>query len=139
MSDTIPAGFEPHRRKSGLTAPWEPIYARKTADAVQLGLRASEAHANSRGLVHGGLITSLADNAMGLSCLEQLGGEASLVTLSLTVDFIGTARRGQWLEIRPQVLRAGLGHAFCAASVHADDILCARTSAVFRAARREAA
>ncbi len=139
MSDTIPAGFEPHRRKSGLTAPWEPIYARKTAEAVQLGLRAGEAHANSRGLVHGGLITALADNAMGLSCGEQLAGETNLVTISLTVDFIGTARLGQWLEIRPEVLRAGLGHAFCVATVHADDTLCARASAVFRAARKEAA
>jgi acyl-coenzyme A thioesterase PaaI-like protein len=76
---------------------------------------------------------------MGLSCGERIGGEASLVTISLTIDFIAPARLGQWLEIRPQVLRASLGQSFCAATIHADDTLCARASATFRAVRKEAA
>src|SRR5215469_14526814 len=63
-----PLGFEPHDRKSPLTDPWEPLYSRKTARAVVLGLRAGPQHTNSRGFVHGGLIGALADNAMGLSC-----------------------------------------------------------------------
>ena len=35
MTDTdIPAGFEPHFRKSPLTDPWEPLYSKKTDKAV---------------------------------------------------------------------------------------------------------
>jgi acyl-coenzyme A thioesterase PaaI-like protein len=68
----VPEGFERHTRRSGLTEPWEPIYARRSTDGVSLAIRAGAAHANSRGFVHGGLITALADNAMGLSCGEQV-------------------------------------------------------------------
>ena len=59
----IPAGFARHTRGSPFTRPWEPIYAKQTAEAVILALRLAEPHTNARGLVHGGLIASLADNA----------------------------------------------------------------------------
>ena len=68
-----PPGFAPHDRKSPLTDPWEPLFARRTDRAVVLGLRAGPAHTNSRGFVHGGLIGALADNAMGLSCARASG------------------------------------------------------------------
>jgi uncharacterized protein (TIGR00369 family) len=131
----IPDGFAPHFRKSGLTDPWEPLYSKREDGAVILALRAAAAHANSRGFVHGGLISALADNAMGLSCGEVLraqGAQAtSLVTISLSLDFIGTARIGQWLEIRPHVLRVGGRVCFCEALVMADEALCARANATF--------
>src|SRR5215467_2622793 len=119
----MPEGFAPHFRKSGLTDPWEPLYSKREGGAVIIALRAAEAHANSRGFVHGGLISALADNAMGLSCGEALraqGAQAtSLVTISLSLDFIGTARIGQWLEIHPHVLRVGGRVCFCEALVMA--------------------
>ena len=97
----IPAGFAPHWRKSGLTDPWQPLYSRRTEDAVYIGLRAGPAHSNSRGFVHGGLISALADNAMGLSCDLALG-HVRLVTVNLTLDFIAAAKQGEWLEVRPE-------------------------------------
>jgi len=134
----VPEGFAPHFRKSGLTDPWEPLYSRRADGAVIIGWRAAAAHANSRGFVHGGLITALADNAMGLSCGEMLraGGadKSSLVTISLAVDFIGSAKVGEWLEVRPHVLRTGGRVCFCEALVTADDALCARASATFAVA-----
>jgi len=33
-----------------------------------MGLWLAKPHTNSRGLIHGGLISALADNAMGYSC-----------------------------------------------------------------------
>ena len=66
MQTTLPpAGFAPLERKSPLTAPWEPLFSRQTERATVIGLLAAEAHTNSRGFVHGGLITSLADAAKG--------------------------------------------------------------------------
>ncbi len=54
----IPPGFERHYRKSPVTDPWEPLYSRVTEDAVVLGLVAARRPTrNSRGFVHGGLIT----------------------------------------------------------------------------------
>ena len=45
----IPAGFEPHFRKSPLTDPWEPLYSKRTDKAVIIGLRLAKPHTNSRG------------------------------------------------------------------------------------------
>ncbi|MEH6566585.1 MAG: hypothetical protein V7756_14750 [Halopseudomonas sp.] len=74
MSDTeIPPGYQLHDRRSGLTDPWQPIYQRSHAAGLSLGLRAGAAHVNSREFVHGGLISALADNAMGLSCAALAG------------------------------------------------------------------
>jgi acyl-coenzyme A thioesterase PaaI-like protein len=66
-----PVGYERHTRRSPLTDPWEPLFARETADAVQLALEIREAHCNSRGFAHGGLISSLADSAMGISGADR--------------------------------------------------------------------
>jgi uncharacterized protein (TIGR00369 family) len=129
----IPEDFAAHWRKSGLTDPWEPLYSRRIEGAVRIGLRAGPAHSNSRGFVHGGLISALADNAMGLSCGEALG-HARLVTINLTLDFIAAAKQGEWLEVRPKVVRAGSTLCFATAEVLSGDTLCARANAIFRTA-----
>ena len=133
VMSAVPEGFQPHPRKSGFTAPWEPIYQRPHEQGLSLGLRAGDAHANSRGFVHGGLISTLCDNAMGLSCAGALGGIKGLVTVNLSMDFLGTARVGQWLEVRASVTRTGRTLSFAETRVFADDTLCARGSGVFKA------
>src|ERR1700686_2125573 len=105
MTAQIPEGFEPHFRNSPFTDPWEPLYSRRTSDAVIIGLRLTKPHTNGRGLIHGGLIATLADNAMGYSCAHVMGGVSSLVTIGLAVDFIGTAQLGQWLAVEPQGIK----------------------------------
>ena len=129
---TAPAGFEPHYRRSPLTDPWEPLYSRRTGDALQLGLRVAEAHTNSRGFAHGGLISALADNAMGLSCGLTLEGASGLLTVNLAVDFLAVARLGQWLQVEPAVVKRGKSLCFASALVTADGRACARASATFQ-------
>ena len=149
----IPPGFAPHTRHSPLTDPWEPLYARREGHGVQLGLRVREAHCNSRGFAHGGLVSALADNAMGLSAVAAARAEAastgqaeppSAVTVSLSLDFIASAAIGDWLSLRPVVLRHGRTLAFVECHVWArspagaedlpvaEDRLVARASATFR-------
>jgi len=135
----IPAGFEPHDRKSPVTAPWEPLYRRVSGDTVVLGVRARDVHCNGRGFVHGGLISALADNAMGLSCVRKMGDLASLVTVNLTVDFLGSAHVGQWLEFDTVFVKPGGTLAFTQAFVTADGEPCARANAVFRVVKKAVA
>jgi acyl-coenzyme A thioesterase PaaI-like protein len=130
-------GFVRHTRRSGLTEPWEPIYYKKwPGTGVSLAIRAARAHANSRGFVHGGLMSVLADNAMGLACGEALAATradiAGLLTVNLALDFAGSAKMGQWLEIRSEIIKAGGSLCFASALVFADDTVCARASAVFK-------
>jgi uncharacterized protein (TIGR00369 family) len=128
----IPEGFEPHFRKSPLTDPWEPLYSKRTDRAVVMGLRLARAHTNSRGLIHGGLIAALSDNAMGYSCAHMMGWTSSLVTVSLAVDFIGTAEIGQWLAVETDVIKTGSTICFAQSLVKADDIIIARANGTFR-------
>jgi uncharacterized protein (TIGR00369 family) len=128
----IPSGFEPLLRKSPFTEPWEPLYSKLTGRAVIIGLRLAKPHTNGRGLIHGGLIASLADIAMGYSCARVMDGTFSLVTIGLTVDFVGSAELGQWLAVEPQVIKTGRTICFAQCLVTADSAVIARANASFR-------
>lgn len=143
----LPAGWALHTRRSPLTQPWEPLYAQLLAaeggrePAVALALRVAEPHCNARGFAHGGLLSALADNAMGLSAVAAARAPnerpdrvapASAVTVSLVLDFIDSARIGDWLSFHPTVLRHGRTLAFTECHVRAGDRLVARASATFR-------
>ena len=132
MTEQIPAGFELHTRKSPMTEPWEPLYAKRTDKAVIIGLRLGRPHTNGRGLIHGGLIAALSDNAMGYSCAHVMGGVSSLVTVSLAVDFVGSAEVGQWLAVESDVIKTGKTICFVQSLIKADDVVIARANATFR-------
>ena len=132
-----PAGYAPHTRRSPLTDPWEPLFAKTTGQAVQLAVQVREAHCNSRGFAHGGLISALADNAMGLSAVTAARAGASpdakgAVTVSLALDFIDSAQLGEWLEVQPAVLKVGRTLAFTECRVVCGERLIARGNASFR-------
>jgi uncharacterized protein (TIGR00369 family) len=128
----IPSGFEPHFRKSPFTDPWEPLYSKRTEKGVTMGLRLDKPHTNSRGLIHGGLIASLADNSMGISCAQAMGETSSLVTISLAVDFIGGAQLGQWLAVESEAIKTGRTICFAQSLIKADDTVIARANGTFR-------
>jgi uncharacterized protein (TIGR00369 family) len=136
---TIPEGFERHFRTSPVTDPWEPIYSRRDAEAVQIGLTIGEAHCNARGFLHGGVIAALSDIAMGWSFVQAArrhGGAAAAhlnaLTVSLSVDYLSTARIGQWLTVAPRVVHAGRSLGFADALLTADGTPIARANATFR-------
>lgn len=132
MTTEIPTGFEPHFRKSPFTDPWEPLYSRRTEKAVVIGLRLAKPHTNGRGLIHGGLIASLADNAMGYSCAQATDWKTSFVTVSLSVDYAGSAQVGQWLSVESDVIKTGSTLCFAQSLIKADDAVIARANATFR-------
>ena len=137
MTGEIPEGFAPLSRKSPLTEPWQPLYAKQTDKAVIIGLRLAKPHTNGRGLIHGGLIAALSDNAMGYSCAHVMGGVSSLVTIGLAVDFVGSAEVGQWLAIESDVIKTGSTICFAQSLIKADDVVIARANATFRVVPRK--
>lgn len=136
MSDDAPPDFEPFTRPSPLLDPWRPIYARAGADRLILGLRLREPHTNSRATAHGGLIAALADQAMGMSCGVKLRAEGvnvvNLWTTSLTIDYLGAARIGQWLAFDTIFSRTGKTLCHAEIDVAADGETIARGRASFR-------
>ena len=88
------------------------------------------------GLIHGGLIAALTDNAMGYSCGHEMGGASSLVTIGLAIDFIGSAQIGQWLAVESDVIKTGSTICFAQCLVKADGAVIARANGTFRVVRR---
>lgn len=131
----LPPGFAPHFRKSPLTDPWEPLYSRRDAAGLTIGLQVREPHCNARGMAHGGLITALADNAMGLACALSGGGIGGLVTVTLAVDFVGSVAIGEWLEMAATPLRVGRTLAFATAVATVGERIVARANATFSISR----
>ena len=130
----VPHGFSLHTRSSPVTDAWAPIYAHAGAApaAIILGLYVANQHCNSRGLLHGGVIAALADNAMGLSLALQTNPPASPVTTSLSLDYFGKAAIGAWLTFETDHVsicgQTGVTHAL----ILADGAAVARASASFR-------
>jgi uncharacterized protein (TIGR00369 family) len=136
-ANNVPEGFELQSRRSPLTDPWEPIYTRQTPDAIILGLRLATAHTNARGFAHGGLIAALTDKAMGHSCGRKIPGANSLVTVSMSIDFISSAQIGQWLTVETDVIKTGSTLCFAQCFVSADGITIARANGTFRVVKKE--
>ena len=137
MSDQAPPdGFTLHARPSPLTTPWMPFYKRVYPRSVHLGVWLAEKHCNSRGLVHGGFIAALSDNTMGYTCGQAMKADgrpiSGVVTISLNVDYLGSAKLGQWMSWEPELLKAGGSIAFVQALVKADGETVARANASFK-------
>jgi acyl-coenzyme A thioesterase PaaI-like protein len=56
----------------------------------------------------------------------------SAVTVGLSVDYVATAKLGQWLQIEPRVVKPGRSLGFVDALITADGEVVARANATFR-------
>jgi uncharacterized protein (TIGR00369 family) len=129
---TPPPDFQPHFRKSPVTDPWEPLYSRRRQDGIDLCFEVRAAHCNSRGFLHGGVLAALCDNVMGLSLGSVLNNaNANIVTLTLTLDYLGSAAAGDCILIEPRVIRAGSSIGVCDALAKCSDRIIARANATF--------
>ena len=126
----VPAAFEPSRRTSPFLDLIGPVYTRTTERGILLGLRARTEHLNTRGFVHGAVLAALLDVVCGRNC-AALTEHPSLVTVSLTVDYVAAARDGDWLEASAAVTRVGRRLAFADGRVDAEGKPAAKASGVF--------
>lgn len=122
-SAAAPDGFIRYPRTS-------PLFCRELDGAVQLGLRIAEPHCNGRGFAHGGLIASLADNAMGWA-VTRASQVQGAVTVHLSLDYMRSVLRGQWLQFEPRVVRVGKSLGVVDALITADGETVARADATF--------
>jgi uncharacterized protein (TIGR00369 family) len=122
-----PDGFAPYRRSSPYLDIIGPVYESATDPSIA-GLWIDHRHTNSRGFLHAGLLVAVVDTIMGHTCERALGDGRRLTTVSLTSDFIGPARAGQWLDVTATVRRTGERLSFAACDVTTTDgsvVLCA--------------
>jgi len=130
MNDT-PEEFEPIFRSSPFLDLLGPIYNRRFERGLIIGLRAAEKHCNARGLVHGGVLSSLADIALGYNAAFSGDDPVPIVTASLTIDYAGSAKLGDWIEIETDVQKVGRKMAFANCYFLVNEKRIARASGVF--------
>lgn len=87
-----------------------------------------EKHTNPMGLLHGGLIMSIADAAMG-NAIRSL--EIKGVTVDYSVSFLSTASLGELIQAQGRVVKSGRNIIFAKSTVYAGDKLIADIKATF--------
>jgi uncharacterized protein (TIGR00369 family) len=127
----VPEGFAPLFRTSPVLDLIGPIYSRGVGKEIALGLRVDHKHCNARGSIHGGILATLADVALGYTMAFATDPPTALVTANLTLDFAGTAKVGDWIETSVDIQKQGsrLAFANCFVIVAGERIV--RASAVF--------
>lgn len=86
------------------------LYAKRgekgTRDEFVMGFRVQPSMCNPAGGLHGGMMMTVADlvGAMGGSTLA--GIRKFLPTVNMTFDFVAPAHVGDWVEGRPELVRA---------------------------------
>lgn len=85
-------------------------------------------HLNPMGMVHGGLITTLADAAMG-NAIRSMGIKG--VTADITVSFLSSPQRDTKLEAEGKVLKAGRNLIFAEAEIYMENKLIAKSQGTF--------
>lgn len=129
----IPPGFKPLQRTSPFNTLVGPLYTKGEGAMRTIGLHAADKHCNSRGIVHGGLLATLADLALGYTIAFLSDPPRSAVTASLTIDYAGSAKVGDWLEVRTDVQKSGGRLTFANCYIHVGETRIVRASAVFAA------
>jgi len=124
----VPSGFVPFPNQGPFLEVVGPIHVREGGDELVLGLRAEERHANHRGTVQGGLLSTFADFALGRAIDADAEDDKPRATVSLTVDFLKPAKPGDWIESSTRVDRVGgtLAFADCSLSVDGREVVRAR-------------
>ena len=131
-SDDVPSGFEPVPAGPFLDHVG-PLYAGSDADSgdAVLALRAGPQHLNQGGTVHGGLLATLVDTAMGAAVRAESDGETKTATVSLTTHYLGPGNEGDWIQARTRVERLGGKLAFVDCTLQVEDREIVRSRAVF--------
>jgi uncharacterized protein (TIGR00369 family) len=93
----------------------------RTADdgTAQLELDATEAHLNEAGTVHGGVLATLVDTAMGQAVRSRTGENDVPATSQLTVTYLRPGKPGR-LQATGRVSKQGEHLTVCEADVEQD-------------------
>lgn len=83
-----------------------PLWTRREDEGWGYGLLLDESHCNGAGMVHGGMVTMLADHALSALAWEAAGRQPC-ITVHLGTHFLAPIRPGDFLEARGSVAQQG--------------------------------
>jgi len=82
-----------------------PIWAKRDGESWRYGFLAEEKHENRQGAVHGGMLMTFADHAIGFVAWEA-AGRRKCVTMQLENQFLAAVKHGDFVECDTEIVRA---------------------------------
>src|ERR1051325_3015213 len=102
--DPSAAGWAQRNDEPGFIAMGGPLWEKRGDEGLILGLLTRAMHCNRRGVVHGGMLMTFADQALGLAAWEANGGSPQ-ATIQLDTHFIAAVSVGEFVEAQTRVTR----------------------------------
>ena len=84
-------------------------------------------HTNRYGMLHGGMLSTVADTLLGSVVYHATGG-VPIATIYLNTEFIGAAREGDWVEGVATLRKKGRRVVFTQGEFHVGDKLIASSA-----------
>ena len=84
-----------------------PMYVKRAKVGHVVGLLVEDRHRNRGQMMHGGMICTLADTATHWAAKHAREPVLKLLTTGLSVNLMGNAKPGEWVEAHAEVMRAG--------------------------------
>lgn len=88
-----------------------PAFSQGEKGARRYAFRAEGHHCNMRGVVHGGMLMTLADMTLGQAVWDATDN-AACVTLNMQTQFLKPAKAGDLIEVAPEITRRTRGMVF---------------------------
>lgn len=98
-----------------------PIYIRRDETAVVLGFRVEQRHCNPAGILHGGMMMTIADMTAGFCTGIMAGIDKFMPTVNMTFDFVASGNVGDWIEGTSEIMKITRSLAFATVDLSAAD------------------
>jgi uncharacterized protein (TIGR00369 family) len=123
MENRLEDGWEPHVDGTYVSGIGE-VFERRRDAAIEIALRTDARHVNLSGIVHGSIVMTLIDRAIGLNCRAVADGD-SMTTATLTVNFLRHIAVGDFVSVTCRLRKKGRKAFFCDADAWVGDRLVA--------------
>jgi uncharacterized protein (TIGR00369 family) len=101
--DPAAAGWDPDDDE-GFVALVGPMWKRRSGETDHYAFVAEAKHHNRRGVVHGGMLMTFADRALGRTC-RYANAHKPQATVQLDVHFVDAVKIGEFVEAKCRVVR----------------------------------
>lgn len=133
--DCLPKGWSVLKIDGFMTLIGPFLRSKDQDDATIYGLQTTAHHKNHLGIVHGGVLTALLDQAIAITAWNAVDRQPT-VTVQMDTRFMGAVKAGDFLEIHPVVDHVTRSLVFVSAQVVCNDVVIARASAVMKVSKQ---
>ena len=116
---------------AGMMSAIGPLLAKRDGPHWRYGLETDQRHANAIGVIHGGTLTALADQAMSLIAWHA-ADRNPVVTVHMDAAFLSSARPGDFIEANAEIVTIKGSMIFLEASISSESSEIMKASCVMK-------